>query len=306
MATTPTELTDECYRCGYALQGIADDQPCPECGLLAQRSRRPSEELYDTHPRWLRRLSRGVWLLLGAIVAVVAAPVVMQIVYWWLPRSVSFSLSAGFYPRSEWVGFDAAVLLLLRSVWLLTSPEGYPPADHADQRLRRWLRWASLPPALGMLIVHTAIEFSLAGGMFGRGSTVMESLFDAAFYLAGIGSIPLPLLLFRRLRDLAKRAHSAHLAEHCTIVGIGASAAIAFAVACSFVSNHADDWFGSYWMSRSRAWILIALVPAVASALFVLWSLYLLVRFAVAFGRASSELRRRWMMQDRSVVIAVQ
>ena len=49
MPTIPAEpAKDECYRCGYNLLGIADDQACPECGLLAQRSRRVTDELHDT------------------------------------------------------------------------------------------------------------------------------------------------------------------------------------------------------------------------------------------------------------------
>ena len=57
-----------CYRCGYDLRGIADDQPCPECGLLAERSRRMTDELHNTRPRWLRRISLGVWLILLSLV----------------------------------------------------------------------------------------------------------------------------------------------------------------------------------------------------------------------------------------------
>jgi len=66
---------DQCYRCGYVLRGIGDDQPCPECGLLARRSRRPSDELHYTRPRWLRRVSRGSNLLLLAILLIVISPV---------------------------------------------------------------------------------------------------------------------------------------------------------------------------------------------------------------------------------------
>ncbi len=305
------DTTDECYRCGYVLQGIADDQPCPECGLLAQRSRRPSEELYDTHPRWLRRLSLGVWLLLGAIAAYVVGRPLMELISYDVPNWVSVSLRSLFVRDGHlpWIGFDLAALLLVWGVCLLTSREGYAPADAADRRLRRWLRWAALPPTLGVLLVHTAVALNGRRGTFGLGFSVWEvinALYTAAFLIAGVGSIPLPMLLFRRLRDLAKRARSAHLAEHCTIVGIGASAALAFAMACSLASNYAGDWFGPYWMSRSRAWIWIMLVPGVASVLFVLWSLYLLIRFAIRFGRASSELKRRWLMQDRSIVVAVQ
>jgi hypothetical protein len=243
-----------------------------------------------------------VWLLLGAIVAAVAAPMVMQALYWWV-TGWRFTFTA--YRHVEPVGFDVAALLLLWGVWLLTSREGYPPADQADRKFRRLLWWAALPPALAMLIFHAATELS-ANGIFGaalRTPVGNVSLYDFASYLAGVGSIPLPLLLFRRLRDLALRARSAHLAEHCTIVGIGASGAVAFAVACMFVSDHAEDWLGTYWTSRSQVWITITALMATAALLFVIWSVYLLIRFAVRFGRASGELKRRWMMQDRSVVI---
>src|SRR4051812_31770025 len=74
-AEPPLDLSDdECYRCGYQLRGVADDQPCPECGLLAERSRRPSDELHDTRPGWLARLAWGVRLILLALLAAGAWP----------------------------------------------------------------------------------------------------------------------------------------------------------------------------------------------------------------------------------------
>jgi hypothetical protein len=70
MTALPDEsIRDECYRCGYDLRGIANAGVCPECGLLAERSRRVTDELHDTRPRWLRSLSRGIDLILLAIFA---------------------------------------------------------------------------------------------------------------------------------------------------------------------------------------------------------------------------------------------
>ena len=56
LASEQLQQRDECYRCGYDIRGIASDQPCPECGLLAERSRRVTDELHNTRPTWLRTI----------------------------------------------------------------------------------------------------------------------------------------------------------------------------------------------------------------------------------------------------------
>src|SRR5688572_26901579 len=132
---------DDCYRCGYDLRGVADDQPCPECGLLAGRSRRPSDELHHTRPGWLRRLAWGLRLILLALLVLLLYPLVTQVVqhqqaaFTWgrwgpVPRVYAFWQHASVL----WV--DLAALLLLAGVVLLTGREGYEPADRADRRRR--------------------------------------------------------------------------------------------------------------------------------------------------------------------------
>jgi hypothetical protein len=281
---------DECYRCGYDLRGVANDRACPECGLLAQRSRRVTDELHDTRPRWLRSLSLGVILVLLAMAAPVAGPLLLVLLFDFLNPQL-------WSPHIDVAGFDFAALALLLGVILLTRPEGYPPADEADRRLRILLRLAAMVPVLAVVYAHLEIErASLSLGPGQPDSPGIQGV------LLSVLCAPLPLLLFLRLRGLAKRARSAHLAEHCMIVGIGASASILYVTAAVFLLSHPERFgLGTTWDIRSNVAMVIQLVLGVAFGLFVLWSLYLLVRFAVAFWFAARKLRRKWARDDRSI-----
>ena len=48
-------------------------------------------------------------------------------------------------------------------------------------------------------------------------------------------------------------------------------------------------------------WIVILGLAATALVLFWLWTIYLMVRFAWSFARASRELKRAWRAADRSM-----
>jgi hypothetical protein len=295
---------DECYRCGYDLRGVGDDQPCPECGLLAGRSRRTTDQLHDTRPQWLRRLAIGIWLILLSLLVLLAwlftfepvdAPSVTG-------RSVLLSVIA------PWLGLDAAAVVFFIGVVALTLPERYPPADEKDARLRRWMRWAAVVPILALLLMHCQawLDFHArawpawrySGSPPERDSQIAGTV---GFYLAIFGCLPLPLLLFYRLRGIARRARSAHLAEHCMIVGIGTSASLLYVVATWIVMAHASEWFGDRWTDRSTGWLVMMTILGTAVGLFFFWSLYLLIRFAITIGLASRALRRKWRMEDRSL-----
>ena len=293
--------SDQCYRCGYALRGIDDDRPCPECGLLARRSRRPSDELHYTRPRWLRRVSRGSNLLLLAILLIVISPalslLLLKVTNATIPtRSLRWAL-----PLIPLLNVDVAALLLLIGAWLLASPERYPPADRAD-RGRRWLlRVLAFAPLVGVGAKNLERYLIANGGYWGVYDHDWSPIM-LAMAAALVGSIPLPLLLFAQLRGIARRAGSAHLAEHSTIVGVGASAMIAvYLVFAAFVINSAEWGFGERWIQRSPVALGLLLATSVAALLFAIWSIYLLVRFAIAFRRASKQLRGAWREDDRAM-----
>jgi hypothetical protein len=304
------DYADECLRCGYSLRGIANDQPCPECGLIASASRRLSGDLHETRPQWLRSLCRGVILLILAIIMAGLIPFYERPLQNW-----TYSLAERMhYPWQTlmWVQAMTPVVwmsvmgtLFLAGVLLLTARERYEPADREDHWLRKFLRIAALAAllALALLQYQAWVDFRYPRYMLTNPSAWQPAeLAAATFGLAGV--LPMPLLLFTRLQGLAKRARSAHLAEHCMIVGIGTTFAVFYALAAWVALDHGNQWFGDYWMERSKSVIYVILGTALPACLFGLWSLYLLARFGWAFGKASRELRRKWNAGDRSQISA--
>ena len=291
--------TRECFRCGYDLRGIADAQPCPECGLLAARSRRHTDELHETRPRWLKRLGWGVRLMLLAIVLAAVWPALVGMLFG-MVLPVLFLRSWWFWDWLPLLGYDAAAVLLVLGAVLLSAREGYAPADERDAWLRRLLPIAAAAPLSGLCLLH--LELALRARRGWAWYTDEWTLLQLAIpFLLTLGSIPLPLLVFARLRGLAKRARSAHLAEHCLIVGAGTSASLLIALVTLVVFEHAESWgWGYLWAARSHAAIALMLLIGVSSFLFTMWSLYLLGRFALAFFAASRKLRHTWARDDRS------
>jgi hypothetical protein len=203
------------------------------------------------------------------------------------------------------IGFELAATMLIIGALLLTGPEGYEPADRADFWRRLLLRIASIMPLLALLIQHVILGSQYWLTITPRRPYIpmrQSSWWVVVPLLLTVGCVPLPILLYYQLRSLAKRARSAHLAEHCAIVGTGTSLALLYVAATLFMFETARRWSRDpYWTSRSNGSLLLALILSVAAALFVLWSLYLLIRFAIAFHLAARRLKSTWRRDDRAL-----
>jgi hypothetical protein len=301
-APTATDEQDDCYRCGYVLRGIDDDQPCPECGLLARRSRRLTDDLHHTRPRWLRRITIGVVLLLLAVVLVCTLPISGPA----LADAAALRVTAR---RWRWLvailplaPMNLAILLLLVGTWLFTSREGYAPADAADQRRRASLRMLAGFIAAGFVAINFEWSTNARGVVL---HSAVRTLLATANLISAIAMLPFPLLLFTQLRSLAKRVRSAHLAEHCVIVGTGLVATLLGTLLMSVLANYGESLGLRHdWMNRSSVGMALFTMLIVSFALFGIWSVYLLARFGFAFRRASRALRREWRSDDRSIAPA--
>jgi hypothetical protein len=207
-------------------------------------------------------------------------------------------------------------MLFFAGVWLLTAAE--TPAGATRSPRQRALRWFAVMPALyGIALFIQGLLYYWRYQAMARLAPPAASWPDviAAYqpYLDAIGyiayaffplaTLPLPVLLFMHLAWLGKRLLSRQLAEHSAIVGIGLSAALALAALTTALVRHAETLFGPHWASRSNAAIALELISSTTAALFALWSLYLIIRFAIAFALEGRALRRLWREADRSATV---
>lgn len=292
---------DVCFRCGYDLRGLADEVGCPECGLQAGRSRMPTEELRHARPAWLWKLSAGIWLMLAALVGAGVWAMVQEPLQDWLLLKADRSWTLGPGPavimtgNQVWIwlsdnlpmiGAEVAAAMLLLGAVLVTWPEGRPGADRRD-RIRRWaIRLTSAVPLGVLTLFHISIAWS---ALYHLGTGVVVSLLAICAVC--------PVLLFFQLRHLARRVLSAHLAEHCAIVGIGVSATLVVWAVFAAVMAWAGDRLEA-WTLRSTSWIVLMTLLITAALLFYLWAIYLAVRFAAAFGKARRLAVDAWRRAD--------
>ena len=263
-----------CLRCGYDLRGMADDGTCPECGLGVGRSVQGQRELHRGRPGWVGRLRIGAWLLLLVQIEVLA-----------LVLALAFDVQATGSPETIF-----AVSLVVPGQLLLTHAVALVLLTGRENRFER-----RLPGNRGRVLVRLSVANDVWIGLcIAKLATstgwTPQQLWEYGL-AAGMGAFAVVwALTFAHLRRLARRVLDRSLAEHCLIVGIGLPLAVAgpFALA----------WLGT-GITEGPVGFATVLGVAVALLLFVIWSVYLLAWFAVAFGRAAKTARATWAAADK-------
>ncbi len=287
-----------CLQCGYNLTGLDDRRPCPECGLLVGLSRMDKSNLGKNHPQWLRTLTVGSVLLLLAMVLGIGTPIGIVSLAEQRQDRMSWSVG-GFGWMSDIMTSDtvvqrlrlgvsivvilAAPLLMLLGVVALTSR----PKWVAQGRL------AVVGLRVTAVVVFAAVTLLglLIAGWSHLG--VSEWLFGSTIIGGSVALMVLAATMSLWMKNLARRAPAPLLAADSPIVGFVLSGSIAYGLVTTLlaiVGYRLTDMVG-----RDSAFMITFLV-VILGLTAAIWSIYLLIRYAIAFNKTRRQARRLFSM----------
>lgn len=185
----------------------------------------------------------------------------------------------------EWtmaIGLSVALLpsaaLFLSGMWLLSRPTG-PGRPDGDLTLRLLALWMVIAAA-GPIIAYYVLRFS--------GSIATMSVVTGV--LAALGGV-VAIALFRRLAVLARRAPAPLLAGDMPWMG--------WIVASAFAVPLIVTLFHIFPPTIHRHWTVYPWLLAIVFVTTVwCWSIYLMVRAAIAFRQPLIQAREMWREGD--------
>jgi hypothetical protein len=262
-----------CAGCGYNLRSAPRDGICPECGLAVERSVGSDNALWEARPAWLRSLSLGIWLMLASQLVFFTVTLLGE------PVLDFFGLDN---PNGVVSGSFALAAVYAAGVWMLTRRERtFQFTADPTAPLRRVARVGTLglPASLMIMwgVIHNYVPDSYTTSTVVAGCVVV--------FIVGM------LATYLYLRTLAKRVLSQRMSEYAAIVAVGG--AITLAISLVFVLY---TFFEASDLSNDATLLTTGLIGT-ALILFYLWSLLVLVMFAVTLMRASRKTRALWTLQ---------
>ena len=189
-----------CRKCGYNLRGLHVEGRCPECGRAVGLSVR-GDFLRYSDPGWVRKLHRGIRMIIWAIVVIVLG-VLLGIA---LGIGMGNAAVAAAAPVTAMlVGY----VLYLVGTWLLTEPDPSGVGEDQYGTSRKIIRIA-----LVLGVVNQAIEIARQFAPIPAALHSTLTLIGFVFSLAGLVAIFAQLQYLKKLAmripdpQLAGRAH---------------------------------------------------------------------------------------------------
>ena len=214
-AVPPAPITRDlpCITCGYNLRTQPINAHCPECDTPATRSFEAyAARLAGADRRWLRKLtSAAAWLTLSMLI----------------PAAFAFVRFPLFESRGDWLSTDRQMLALallpyacaLVACWRLAAKEPNPCPEETDQPITRWaLRISALLWMVPILLSAGPLQRDIRFRWHDPPFLDKPALQSMLFLLTWSG-VPATILVFRRLKHIARRIPSKSLLHLSTIIG---------------------------------------------------------------------------------------
>ncbi len=282
-----------CLRCGYLLVGIDPRRPCPECGLLAGLSLIENPELRHNRPRWLAGLTAGAWLLTGGAPLALMLPLALgmmsqreiQVNPAGIARiGVNWPAWIGGFTMAAWATGSIA-----GGVWLLTRSSGRAAEDAQSRPMRIGLRILALVPL-------AVVMFWAGRGPQVMAASIREPQVFWSFLVLLVAFSGIAGLLFAYLKSLAARAPAPLLAADSPVVGYVLAVCLLFPLVFAAITSANRDLFPRG--SEGLAMYVLFAIWAAVGATSLCWAIYLLIRYALAFGRSARQARELMREHD--------
>lgn len=214
-------IDSPCATCGYNLRTLPENGVCPECATPVRQSTQ-GFLLSWAEPKWVRRLSKGLLLIiiglvgclwmtiwpfaLGIVFAVVSpASAPSMDVFWIIGLSVAL------------VGF-AAMLIGVFGLFRLSTPDPRDALATSGLTARRWIR-IGLTVVPFLLLVYAMSALMSAGS---PGGFISNLVSEIALVIGAIGTLALiaivPPAVARHLAELMRRVPRPGLMKFARIV----------------------------------------------------------------------------------------
>jgi hypothetical protein len=189
-----------CRKCGYNLRGLHVEGRCPECGRAVGLSVR-GDFLRYSDPGWVRKLHRGIRMIIWAIVVIVLGVIL----------GVALGIGMGNATIAAAAPVTAVLIgyvLYLVGTWLLTEPDPSGVGEDQYGTSRKIIRIA-----LVLGVINQAMEIARQFAPIPAALQSTLTLVGFIFSLAGLVAIFAQLQYLKKLAmripdpQLAGRAH---------------------------------------------------------------------------------------------------
>lgn len=277
-AAAPLGEDIPCRRCSYNLRGLRPDGLCPECGTPVGLSTRLPLLCY-ADPDWLRKVVRGLtiilWMILVSILATVLAVVLQQV---------------GLREFGQILALAAGVASLY-GVWLMTTPDPSGIGEDPNITARKVVRLAVATGLLSQILTQVMESLAATGAVL----WLLWGLIGVCSLVGLVGEFAKFIFyeqLARRIPDRALAARARFLKWAWT-VSFAASMIIAFTAALVAAVVGTPGPGGGTVLGVVMC---LGLPVGLAFLVFAVMTLFLLIRLRRAIVDQAAVARATWVL----------